>query len=43
MYMKMVVEGHRRRGRPQKTWDEVVQGDLRVLSMWCDLALDRVK
>ena len=40
---EIVIGGHRGRGRPQKTWDEVVQGDLRVLNIQLDLGLGRVK
>ncbi len=30
------------RGRPRKTWDEVVRGDLKAKAIHCDLAQDRV-
>ena len=32
---EIVVEGHRERGRSQKTWDEVIQGKCWIYSiMW---------
>ena len=37
------VPGPRGRGRPRKTWDEVVRGDLAAKSLHRDLALDRAK
>ncbi len=36
------VEGSRSRGRPRKTWDEVVRGDLKAKANHRDLAQDRV-
>ncbi len=35
------VEGSRCRGRPRKTWDEVVRRDLKVKAIHRDLARDR--
>ena len=32
-----MVEGHRGIGRPLKTWDEVIPGDLRVLTIQHDM------
>ena len=40
---EIIVEGHRWRGRPQKTWDEVTHGDHRVLNVQHEVAQDRVK
>ena len=43
-YREIVVEGHMGRGRPQKTWDEVIKGNLILeLNAQCDMAQDRVK
>ncbi len=36
------VEGSRGRGRPRKTWDDVVRGDLKAMAIHRDLAQDRV-
>jgi hypothetical protein len=33
--------GARRRGRPIKTWEEVVRGDMRDLNLSREMALDR--
>ncbi len=36
------VEGSRGRGRPRKTWDEVVRGDLKAKAIHHDLTQERV-
>ena len=40
---EIVVEGYRGIGRPQKTWDEVIQGDLRILNIQHDMTQNRFK
>ena len=40
---EIAVEGRRGRGRPCKTWKEVVQADLRAKGIEHNLAQDRVK
>ena len=39
----IVVEGHIGRGRPHKTWDQVVKCDLRAKNIHADLAQDRLE
>ena len=41
--MNFVVTGPTSRGRPRKTWTEVVEGDLRTLELEKDDALDKKK
>ncbi len=36
------VEGSRVRGRPRKTWAEVVRGDLKTKAIHRDLAQDKM-
>ncbi len=36
------MDGSRGRGRPRKTWDEVVRDDLKAKAIHRDLAQDRV-
>ena len=38
---EIVVEGHRR-GRPLKSWDEAIRGDLRMLNIQHHVTQDRV-
>ena len=40
---EIVVERQGGRVRPQKTLEEVIQVDLRVLNLQCDVKKDRVK
>ena len=37
---KLVIEGAAGRGRPQKTWDQVVQSDLQHLHLKKEFAQD---
>ena len=39
----IIVEGHISRGRPRKTWDQVVKCDLRAKNIQADLAQDRLE
>ena len=39
----MVVEGQQRKGRPQKTWYQVVDSDLRSLKIDRDLAQNQTE
>jgi len=41
--MNFVVEGCVPRGRPKKTWNEVIENDLRILGLQKEVACDRKK
>ena len=41
--LSLVVEGRRGKGRPRKTWRDVINEDLRFLNLPLDMAEDRDK
>jgi len=40
-YMEYEVEGSRARGRPKRTWREVVQKDYQACNLYREVAMDR--